>query len=92
MEIFEKSRSKFHNMVDDPRLNSWALGKKSHDFCPCMLPASGDGEDIEGEGAPAEEVKSQVMNLQAWSYVKTGLAVVGAIVVIRYLYTKFITK
>ncbi len=95
MEIFEKSRgnSAFRNMVADPALTEWALGRnKQKNFCGCGMMASGpDGEELLPEEEPLaeESVRSKVMNVQTWSYVKTGLAVVGAYVLLKLAYNKF---
>jgi hypothetical protein len=51
----------------------------------CGLAATGD----EPEPDPAP-VKANVTNLQAWQYIKTGLAIIGVYVVLKFLYGKFI--
>lgn len=56
-------------------------------FCGCGFAANGDEQP-----APVETVKSEAMNMQAWQYAKTGLAIVGAFVVIRFIYNKFVKK
>jgi hypothetical protein len=97
MEIFEKSRqdNQYRNMVDDPVLNTWAF-RKNRNFCACGLAATGDElqpdapEDQAAKDTDTEPVKNKVMNLQAWTYIRTGLVLIGLFVVGKYVYTKFI--
>jgi hypothetical protein len=87
-DIFEHSRQKaqrdnqanYLNMVDDPYLN------KRFNNC-CGLAATGDSP-VE-EVTPAPSVKAKVMNMQAWGYAKTALALVGLYVVVKYAISKF---
>lgn len=70
----------FRNMVDDPYLNRMA--NKPFKNC-CGLAATGDGAADE-QPLPVPKVQ----NVQAWGFIKTALAVVGAWVVIKYAYGK----
>jgi hypothetical protein len=86
-EFFGKN-SEYRNMIDDPYLRM-ADQRKPFNNC-CGFAATGD-EILATEEVPQDDiepVKSQVMNLQAWKYAKTGLAIIGAYVVIKYLYGK----
>ena len=86
----EKEKNFRNYMADDPYLKYHAVieGKKKRDFCACGLNASGGvGTEIP---EPESDVKSKVMNLTAWGYVKTALALVGAFVVGSWVYKKYI--
>ena len=94
MEFFDKSRigSDYHNMVDDPELNSWVLGRYNN-FCACGLAATGDEivDEIvpgEAEDKELEPVKQKVISLQAWRYVRTAFAMIGVYVVIKFIISK----
>jgi hypothetical protein len=56
----------------------------------CGLAATGDEALPPVESPSPAPVDSKVKNLQRWGYVKTGLALVGAYVVIKFLYGKFV--
>lgn len=58
-----------------------------NNFCPCGINAT--GEEPAPEPIPEESANKKVINLRAWQYVRAGLAIVGAYVVIKYLITKF---
>lgn len=55
----------------------------------CGLAATGDETDPAASSSPAP-IDPKVKNLQRWGYVKTGLALIGAYVVIKFLYGKFV--
>ncbi len=66
-------------------------------FCACGFAATGDNEPPIPQGSQEPEqqlepVKSQVMNLQSWHYVKSILAIIGIYVVGKFIYTKIIKK
>jgi hypothetical protein len=84
---------KFRNIVGDTYLD--AMDKRpplQRDFCACGLAATGEDEIIDAEEVAddTKSVKTKAMNLQAWKYFKTGLALVGAYVVIKFLYGKLV--
>lgn len=99
-EFFGRNQTKeYNNMVDDPYLNfrskpnrpakkrNYPFNASGYSNC-CGLNATGD-EILPEENEP---VSNSVMKMQAWQYAKTGLAIVGAYVIIKYLYDKFIKK
>jgi len=64
----------------------------SGDYENCCMAATGD-ELLPEEGLPAEQaapetVNSSVQSMQTWQYVKTALALVGAWVVVKFLFSK----
>lgn len=90
MEVFESARIKkqYRNMVDDPYLAALDRRNSYNDFCGCgALAASGDEAQTVEE--PENTVTKEVQNLQFWQYAKMALALVGAYVVLKYLYGKF---
>lgn len=92
MEVFESARIKkqYRNMVDDPYLAALDRRNSYNDFCGCgALAASGGGEPVQSTDEPETTVTKEVQNLQFWQYAKMALALVGAYVVVKYLYGKF---
>lgn len=63
----------FRNYIDYP-VGKKVIAKKPHNAC--------------GLNATGESVNATVTNVTALGYLKTGLALVGAFVVIKYIYGK----
>jgi uncharacterized membrane protein len=68
----------FRNFIGYPIITPKKV--KTHNCCG--FAASGD--------APVTPVSATVTNISAWSYAKTALALVGAFIIGKYLYTKFV--
>lgn len=60
------------------------------DFCGCGLAATGDEPIAPAESQEIEPVKAEVMNMQAWQYAKTALALIGIFVVVKFIYSKMV--
>lgn len=74
-------------MVNDPYL---AIADKRQPFKNCCgLNATGDNPLSEVVATQVETLKAPVMNMQAWRYAKTILAIVGAVVIVKFIYHKF---
>jgi hypothetical protein len=86
-EFIDTEAEAYHNAFGHKRGVSPHKRKNANPLNPsrncCGFNATGD------ETAP-EPVSKPVMKMQAWQYAKTGLAVVGAYVVIKFLYGKFV--
>lgn len=73
-----------------PRPHPWNASGLDYSYC-CGLAATGEELQAAPTPAPAPEpVNTTVQNMQAWKYAKTALAIVGAYVVIKFLYGKFV--
>jgi hypothetical protein len=76
----------YNNRNNQHRNNPFNPGFKN---C-CGLAATGDEALPPVESSSPAPIDPKVSNLQRWGYVKTGLALVGAYVVIKFLYGKFV--
>jgi hypothetical protein len=75
----KKGDNNFRNFIEYPiTVDS---RRKSHSACGFMA-ATGD------PSAPDPSVKAAVTNLTMWNYAKTGLALLGAFVAIKFIYGK----
>lgn len=82
-------------MTADPLLTQIANRGRldtQRNFCACGLAATGDEPIPQAGEEPEKSVNTQVHNLQVWSYARTGLMLIGAYVVIKFIYTKYIKK
>lgn len=80
---------KGNNMPPKPK-NHYPLNNACGGFSNCCgLAATGDETNAVESPSPAP-IDPKVQNLQRWGYVKTGLALVGAYVAIKFLYGKFV--
>jgi hypothetical protein len=91
MEIF--GNNQYHNMVDDPYLNNNYQNRGFINSCGC-LGADGSSDPTPGEVPVTEDainINQKVRNMQAFSYAKNILAIIGAFLVIKLVFTKFLS-
>lgn len=93
MELFNRDAEfwglndpEFRNMVNDPYLNAQGKVLNNAGGRDPWKPRSRNCCGLNATGA--EPVNKAVTKLQAWNYAKTGLALVGAYVVVKYLMAK----
>ncbi len=70
-----QENTQYRNMVNDPYLFKPRVQKTKRNFCACGLNASGE------EPAPVQKAVTQI---QAWNYLKTGLALVGVYALLKH--------
>jgi hypothetical protein len=76
----EKDKN-FRNFIEYP-----IRGMKKSKNC-CGFSATGDGTDV---AQPDTSVSAVVQKVTVFNYVKLGLAIVGLVVVSKYLWNKFV--
>jgi hypothetical protein len=100
-EFFENRGTNlgYRNMVDDPYLNAVRKGnrpphQRNYPFNACGmnnccgLAATGDEVVAPVDTAAAPVDKTKIQSIKTWHYAKTGLAIIGAYVIIKYAISK----
>jgi len=89
---------KYRNMVCDPILTDYQKRYRPYtrykDFASCCagLAFAATGDEAGEKKTELPSMSQKVVNLQAWNYAKTLLAIVGLYVVIKFIWEKLKTK
>lgn len=78
----------FRNFIDYPVSKTHAPHPNAKRHNACGLAATGDDGSTAATAAGDQSAKAAVTKLTLWNYAKIGFAIVGAVVVVKYLYAK----